>query len=212
MSAKRKTRPIVDETFEQAEKDIAEFVNSDADQSEDDSADDDGREPRWTPPKNLNGFNTIEYRPAKDSPAFTRVNGQTFTANRPVRLRRNDKMVEQLIPEETQMPDGTIVTKGKTRRVPLADVLANNPEFSIDGKAPPSYKKAYAGKLPTTAEQYRNYAIGWMADETSAITLEKRWDAEGALRSSVGMDDKAVSEIRPFYLAMHAKLADGEMV
>jgi hypothetical protein len=125
--------------------------------------------------------------------------GVHFTANVPTRVPRSATMM-QLLVEKFEMKDGSIGSQGREKRVPIAKVLEGNPYFSING-APPPRKPRIAERLPNDPNQYRSYAIGWIARAAGAHDLELRWKGEQGMRERCGVQDDDLSYISPFYEA-----------
>lgn len=98
------------------------------------------------------------------------------------------------------MPDGTIQTRHVEKRVPMAELARNNPHFMVNGKQAdkPAPKKI---RLPESPDEYRGYALRWIADSTELSAMQVRWDAEQALRDRCGVNDADVAYIMPFFEA-----------
>lgn len=142
---------------------------------------------------------TYVYRPGRQDQVFTRVNGVDFHANKEVRIARN-KTIEQLIRQESQLPDGSIVSRAVTKRIPMYEVLRQNHMFEVNGSQPQK-PEIMTSRLPADANSYRSYAIEWIAKSQSAHEMEVRWEKEQSLRDRCGIDTADLMHINPFFEA-----------
>lgn len=148
---------------------------------------------------------TFVYRPLDEGDRLeVEQGGVRFRANVPVEVA-DTVTIMQLLTESRETPDGPR-TKAIERHVPLYKVLEGNPWFEIDG-VQPERKKATA-RLPESADQYRGYAISWIAASMSAAAMDKRWAGEESLRQRCGVSVADLGYVRPFFDARHEECAD----
>jgi hypothetical protein len=125
------------------------------------------------------------------------VGGYTFIANIPQRLPRKTTTTQVLVRQERETPDGQIVSRSIEKRVPLYDLLRDNPGFMVNG-VPPKPRAAAHARLPTDPDQYRGYAISWLREARDPLSLQARWDGEAPLRERLGVASPDLAYIVPF--------------
>lgn len=150
-------------------------------------------------------YDIVVYRPDRQDPVWTKMNGVEFHAGEPVKLPRS-KTIMQLVTEQRELPDGTITTKAMEKRVKMVDSLRTNHAFVVNGVQAPRPKQA-AEKLPNDALGYVAYANKWIAKCETAGELEHRWTGEQTLRESRGVTDRELERIMPFLEATRERLA-----
>jgi hypothetical protein len=140
------------------------------------------------------GTSEITYIPQEGDKPITKIGGITFHANVPVQVLHT-VTVDQLhtVPHVIGDHAGH---RSVEKKVPLAEVLRGNPGFRVDGVQAP--RKTATDRLPETPEQYRGYAMTWMADSTDLKSFNVRWDAEEALRAACGVDHSDAAYLKPF--------------
>lgn len=143
----------------------------------------------------------ITYIPEDGDPVRTKWNGIEFKAYVPVKVSRRHT-VQVLLRITQDMPDGTVVTKAVEKRIPMVELARNNARFSVNGKAPAKKAEAKA-RVPASPDEYRGYAINWIAQSTGASAMDARWENEQLLREKCGCDDADIAYLRPFFEARH---------
>jgi hypothetical protein len=152
---------------------------------------------------------TFIYRPQDPAdPVETTFAKILFRANEPVEVA-DTVTVQQLVVEKRETPEGETRSKGREMQVPLYRVLAGNPWFEIDGVKSERQKPA-THRVPTSPDEYRGYAIAWIAASTSAVTMDKRWIAEDNLRRACGVSADDMAYVMPFFEAKREECADVE--
>lgn len=170
---------------------------------------------RRAPAKAEEAFDEITYIPQNGDPVRTTWNGIHFPAHIPVKVPRTVTIAVPM-PIQTKgadgelingivQPDGSIQTRHVERKVPLVELAKGNPLFSVNGAAPAEAKKGQA-RVPDTPDQYRGYAIRWIAASTNAKDMDARWNAEVDLREKCGCNDEDIGYLRPFFEARHDQL------
>jgi hypothetical protein len=163
---------------------------------------------RKTPSSKSEGpVDEFVYIPGQGDPAHTTVGGEVennivvrgypFVAHVPQKLPRRTTTVEVLVRQERELPDGQIVSRSVPKRVPLFELLKDNPAFMINGVAPKPRGNALS-RLPTDPDQYRGYAVGWIREARDAPTIQARWDGEEQLRERLGVSVSDLAFIVPF--------------
>ena len=165
--------------------------------------------PKIGVPKSTLGEDKITYIPGPQDPVETTVGGDgtldadgnptgiRFKANIPQQIARNvTSMV--LIRDERENADGMIVSRSVERRVPLVDLLRDNPCFSINDE-PPRVREVGGNRLPTDPDQYRGYAYDWIGRESNERNLRLRWQGEEAIRNRLGVTVEDMRQLIPFY-------------
>lgn len=151
------------------------------------------------------------YTPLENGdPIETTVAGIRFVANVPVDVS-GIKVVQTVIKEWLDA-EGNPRSRGVEKQVPLADVLASNPYFQVDGKAAVEKPKAGRPRTPTTADEYRAHALRWFPQMESSKQLGERWESEKPLREKLGVTDDGdeVKFLRPFYEGRFHELRQAE--
>ena len=146
----------------------------------------------------------IIYHPNDGDPVRVKWNGLEFKAYVPTKVSRKH-CVLALVKQEQTMPDGSTVTRATEKRIPMVDLARRNPSFSVNGETPFARKEGKS-RVPTTSDEYRGYAIGWIAASSAASAMDARWDAEATLREKCGVDDGDVAYLRPFFEARHEEV------
>jgi hypothetical protein len=167
---------------------------------------------RKTPPTGQ--LDEFTYIPGPEGPVHTTVGahgflpdgtpqgGYKFLAHIPQKLPRRTTVVNTLVRQERELPDGQIVSRSIEKRVPLYEILRDNPHFMINGQ-PPRARQAASARLPSDPDQYRGYAIAWMRDENDPNTIKTRWDGEQKLREMIGV---AASDLPTIVSFMEGRL------
>jgi hypothetical protein len=161
---------------------------------------------RKTPPQRSGSGqeDEIMYVPGPQDPVETTVAGDgsprsgiKFRANIPQKISRK-VTTTVLVRAERENADGQIVSRAIEKRVPLVDLLRDNPCFSING-APPRIREQGMARLPSDPDSYRGYAYGWIAAAKDAQDLKIRWDAEEETRNRLGVTTEDLRQLVPFY-------------
>lgn len=147
----------------------------------------------------------VTYIPGEGDPIKTKVHGIEFRGNVPVSIRF-DKMVETLTRKETKGPEGETRSRGVEGKISLVELLRGNRCFSVDG-VQPEYKEG-SQRLPTDADQYRGYAMGWIRESNTLRQLDQRWEGEERLREKCGLEPKDENYLRPFLEARRDQLRE----
>lgn len=154
---------------------------------------------------------TIIYRPEPGEPAEvvcfqTELDliGVRFRANEPVELPYS-KTIKQLLVEKFEHADG-MRSRAIERDVPCIEVLRHNPAFEIDGVQ--EKRKKAATRVPTSADEYRGYAISWISVSMSAQAMDHRWAGEEGLRQRCGVTPSDIAYLRPYFDARHMECAE----
>lgn len=151
---------------------------------------------RGRPPGSGKVSAEITYIPGPDDPAKALCYGIEFRANVPVTVPYS-KTVEALIRKETAGPEGEIRSRGVATRISVVELARGNPSFAVDGVLPPERKMGNQ-RLPTDADQYRGYALGWIRTASTLRQLDQRWEGEEALREKCGCESKDMGFLAPF--------------
>lgn len=151
--------------------------------------------PRRGRPAKVKESAEVTYLPGDGDPINTEVNGVTFRGNVPKTVPRS-VCVSVPIRKEHYLPDGTLQSRGVETRIPLIELLAGNPCFSVDGVQ--TERKTATAKLPSDSDQYRGYALKWIMGATTAGEIDGRWAGEAALREKIGWEQKDEAYLRPF--------------
>jgi hypothetical protein len=146
----------------------------------------------------------ITYHPGEGDPVRTKWNGVEFRAYVPVKVSAKHTVIVPM-PINQTLPDGTIVTKHVDKRIPMVELAKGNPRFSVNGEAPASNKPG-SERVPSTSDEYRGYAISWIAKSTAASAMDARWEAEDSLREKCGCVDSDIAYLRPFFEARHSEV------
>lgn len=143
-------------------------------------------------------------------PASTPWNDITFHANMPVDLDLANKkhgymvpIVEQWIDPVTQQKR----TKAVEKWVSMIEIAKTNPAFQVEGEAPPATRRSPGRpRKPVDADEYRGYAMAWIAAADNHDELAERWNDEEALRGRCQVGDEDIAYLRPFFDAKHHEL------
>jgi hypothetical protein len=163
------------------------------------------------------GYDEIKYLPGPGDPVFTEVGmtdgrsgtGVKFSANVAVQVSKKTTVLVPLRKEIT-LADGSVVTRAVETRIPLVEILRFNPSFCVNGEQP--VKQAAKARVPTDPDQYRGYAIDWIANCTDANALEKQWAGEAHLRETLGVNERELAYISPFFEARIRALRHGAVM
>jgi hypothetical protein len=144
-------------------------------------------------------YDEITYFPGEGDPVRTTWNGLTFAAHVPTKVSKKHTVLVPM-PQTTQMPDGTMQTRHIEKRIAMAELARNNPHFMVNGEraAMPDKHKV---RVPESPDEYRGYAMRWIAGSTDASSMDVRWTAEQALRDRCGVNDSDIAYLRPFFEA-----------
>jgi hypothetical protein len=147
----------------------------------------------------------VVYRPRSypdgtSDPAVCLAYGRKFQANIPVELTDRDTVL-QLLVEPNPLVIGK--THGVERYVPISQAMVGNPSFEIIGtpRGKPGRKAA-----PKTADEYRAYALAWLAITEDADDLTERWNDEAKLRETCGVSESDLDLIEPQFTAKYHQL------
>lgn len=154
-------------------------------------------------------FDEVTYVPGHGDRPVTKWNGIEFRANVAVRIPRN-KCVMAPVKQESQLPDGSIVTRAIERRIPMVELARGNPVFMVNG-VKPKKREGLDVRLPVDANSYRSYAIRWIAGCNLADEMIDRWNGEQKLRDRCGVDAQDLHHILPFFEARKME-CEGELV
>jgi hypothetical protein len=144
-------------------------------------------------------YDEITYFPGEGDPARTDWNGLKFVAHIPTKVSKKHTVLVPM-PTTVTMPDGTIQTRHVEKRVPMVELAKDNPYFMVNGKQADKPLPAKI-RLPDGPDEYRGYALRWIAGSTESSAMQVRWDAEAALRERCGVNDSDIAYIMPFFEA-----------
>lgn len=144
-------------------------------------------------------YDEITYIPGEGDPARTEWNGLKFIAHIPTKVSKKHCVLVPM-PTTVTMPDGTVQTRHVEKRIPMAEIAKGNPTMMVNGQVADKPAAAKA-RLPEDPDQYRGYALRWIAASTEASAMQVRWDAEQALRDRCGVNDSDIAYIVPFFEA-----------
>ena len=114
----------------------------------------------------------VTYNPKHaGDPVETEWDGRSFKAGKPVTLDGREKQHKDFI-----------------------ERARANPWFDVDGE---SATQRQVSDEPTTAEEYRAYAIDWITRAKSSRELEGRWRNERDMRENLGWGSDDQSLIDP---------------
>lgn len=147
----------------------------------------------------------VVYVPNDGDPVRTSCHGIDFRANVPVTVPHS-KMASLLEVRKTVGPEGEERSKGYEVKRPLVDLLRTNPSFTVDGEG--IERKVGTQRLPTDADQYRGYALGWIRATNTLTQLKQRWDGEEPLREKCGLETGDINYLRPFLDARREQLGE----
>lgn len=142
----------------------------------------------------------VTYVPGDGDPIRVKWAGLEFKAHIPT-IVPLDHTISVPIRKSTELPDGTMQSKNVETRVSLVHLARGNPSFTVDGVR--ADRKVGTERVPTNSDEYRGYAIAWIAASSNATQMDTRWDAEADLRELCGVDEKDISYLRPFFEARH---------
>jgi len=140
----------------------------------------------------------ITYLPGDGDPHRVTWGGLEFKAYVPTNVALTHAISVPLRKEHA-LADGTVQSRNIETRVSLVELARGNPSFSVDGVQ--AARKVATARVPTSNDEYRGYAIAWIANSTDAAVMDTRWDTEAALRGQCGVDEKDIAYLRPFFEA-----------
>lgn len=144
-------------------------------------------------------YDEITYCPGDGDPARTTWNGLEFKSHIPTRVSKKHTILVPM-PTEITAADGSVLTRHVEKRVPMAHFAKGNPHFMVNGDAPAARVNARA-RTPETPDEYRGYAMRWIAGSTEASAMDVRWSQESVLRNLCGVNDQDIAYLRPFFEA-----------
>jgi len=174
-------------------------------------------------PQNPN-VDMITYMPADGDPVRTVWNGIEFTAHIPVAVPKSktilvptkirtpmkdedgkpmlDDAGKQQFHDGVLQPDGTLQTRHVEKPIAMVELAKGNCRFSVNGAAPSATK---LGKMrqPTNSDEYRGYALAWIASATDPAQMDARWANEKTLRETCGCTEQDEASLLPFFEARH---------
>jgi hypothetical protein len=146
-------------------------------------------------------FDEITYIPGEGDPVRTTWNGVKFAAHVPTRVSRKQTIV-CLMPTFANMPDGTVQSRHVERRISMVELAKTNPSFMVNGKITEK-AAAPSARVPQSPDEYRGYALRWIAASNESSAMDVRWKAEEQLRDRCGVNDQDIAYIMPFFEARH---------
>jgi hypothetical protein len=149
----------------------------------------------------------ITYVPEDGDPVRVKWNGIEFKAHVPVKISRKHTVLS-LIRKEREMSDGQIVSRALEQRIPMVDLARGNCRFMVNGEAPAERKTGRVA-APENSDEYRGYAMRWIAASTEPSAMDARWVSEEMLREKCGCDDADLVYLRPFFEARVEALGGG---
>ena len=157
---------------------------------------------------NGNEYDEITYLPQDGDPLRIEWNGVKFSAMVPVRVSRKQTVLVPIV-QYKFLPDGTRVSQAIETRIPMVEMARSNKFFMVNGERPAEVVSARM-RVPTDPDQYRGYAIAWIAGSTSASTMDARWKAEAILRERCGCTDTDMVYLMPFFEARVTECSGAE--
>jgi hypothetical protein len=183
-----------------------------------------GRPPN--PPKAAEAtprFDMITYIPDNGDPVRTNWNGVEFMANIPVKVMRSQTVLvptkiktpmkdengkpmldddgKQMYHEGVLQPDGTLQTRMVDKPVPMVELAKGNCRFSVNGATPAVAGRTGSIRMPTDADEYRGFAMAWIAAASDKAQMDARWQNEESLRGTCGCTNSDVAYLMPFFEA-----------
>ena len=146
-------------------------------------------------------------------PASTVWNEITFHANMPVDLDPANPKHGYMVPIVDRWIDPTTQekrSKATEKWVSMIEIARSHAHFRVDGdpstKAQEAPRRSGRPRTPTTSDEYREYAIGWIGRGDDPVLLAERWNDEETLRQRCGVGDEDISYLRPMFDAKHHEL------
>jgi hypothetical protein len=142
-------------------------------------------------------------------PASTVWNEIPFHANVPVELDPHNERHGYMVPIVKHWIDPTTQekrSKAKDEWVSMIEIARSHSHFRVEGEFVAPRRGVGRPRKPTTSEEYRDYAIGWIGDADDPILLAERWNDEETLRQRCGVGDEDISYLRPMFDAKHHEL------
>jgi hypothetical protein len=155
--------------------------------------------------KTTGSSSQVTYIPGDGDPNRVMWNGIEFRANVPVTVLHS-RTADVLERKETIGPEGDIRSKGVEVKRSMVELARGNPHFMVDGVK--IERKEGNQRLPTDADQYRGYALGWIRESNTFKQLEQRWDGEASLRERCGIEPKDEAYLHPFLNARREQLKE----
>jgi hypothetical protein len=146
-------------------------------------------------------WDEITYCPGDGDPVRTHWNGLEFKAHIPTKVSKKHTVLVPM-PIEIQQPDGSIHTRHVEKKIPMVDLARGNHSFMVNGEIPAERKTGMI-RTPENPDEYRGYALRWIAGSSEASAMDARWSAEDGLRNRCGVNDGDIAYIRPFFEAKH---------
>ena len=159
-------------------------------------------QPQTDEPKSVErDYDEITYYPGDGGPVRVSWNGLEFKAHIPTRVS-NKHTVLAPMPTVVTMPDGTQQTRHVEKKIPMVELARKNPSFMVNGEAP-AERKSGTVRTPENPDEYRGYAMRWIAGSVESSAMDARWGAEEGLRIRCGVNDVDIAYLRPFFEARH---------
>lgn len=155
-------------------------------------------------------YDEITYYPGDGDPHRTMWNGLEFKAHIPTRVSPKHTVLAPM-PTTVTMPDGTEQTRHVEKRIPMVELARKNPSFMVNGERPAERKSATI-RVPESPDEYRGYAIRWIAASSEASAMDARWAAEEGLRIRCGCNDQDIAYLRPFFEAKYDEAGGAKVV
>lgn len=149
----------------------------------------------------------ITYLPEEGDPVRVKWAGLEFKAHVPTKVSRKH-VVLTLQRIQSELPDGSIVSRAVEKRTPLAELAKGNCRFMVNG-VPPAERETGRVATPDNSDEYRGYCMRWVAASTAPSAMDARWQAEEMLREKCGCNDHDIAYLRPFFEARHEALGGG---
>ena len=150
----------------------------------------------------------VTYIPGDGDPHRVTWGGLEFKAYVPTKVGVTHAISVPLRKEHV-LADGTVQSRNVETRVSLVELARGNPSFAVDGVR--TERKVGTARVPSSNDEYRGYAIAWIAASTAAQPMDTRWDAEADLRGNCGVDDKDIAYLRPFFEARRDQVKAAEI-
>jgi hypothetical protein len=157
--------------------------------------------------KNAKATADITYYPGDGDPHRITWAGLEFKAYVPTPVALTHAILVPLRKEHV-LADGTVQSRNIETRVSLVELARGNPSFAVDGVR--IERKVGTARVPSSNDEYRGYAIAWIAASTGTLAMDTRWEAEAALRAQCGVDDKDLAYLRPFFEARRDQVKAAE--
>ena len=146
-------------------------------------------------------YDEVTYYPGDGDPVRTVWNGLEFKAHIPTRVSKSHSVLVPM-PISVTMPDGSIQTRHVEKKVSMSELARKNPSFMVNGEQP-AERKIGTVRTPENPDEYRGYAMRWIAASEEASAMDARWKQEEGLRLRCGVNDQDIAYLRPFFEARH---------